>query len=136
MSQLNNTTATLGIPTPIAKPYLDPHEVNDFTSQLLIFAWVMATLIVAGFMSLLRWLNTPMPQRTIGQAILAYMNGLAVALLTSLFIGDRVLSHEMSILQFTFCVLAASIGGSQMLNLAAKLAGRVASAIFQVPSKK
>lgn len=136
MSQLNNTTASLGIPSPLEKQYIDPHDVNDFTSQLLIFAWVSATLIVAGFMSLLHWLNTPMPQRTIGQAILAYMNGLAVALLTSLFIGDKVLSHEMSILQFTFCVLVASIGGAQMLGLAVKLAGRAASAIFQIQVKK
>lgn len=77
----------------------------------------MGTFTLAGFMSMLKWLNTPMPKRTVGRAVLAFMNGMSISLLTALFLGDKVLSHEISIFQFTFYVMVASFGGSHLLDI-------------------
>ena len=93
--------------------------LSEHIENLYILLWIFATFILAGFMSTLHWMNTPMPTRTWGRGILAYMNGLAIAILVSLWLGDRVLSHEISIIRFSFYVLMASLGGSQFFDFIA-----------------
>lgn len=97
-------------------PSQDPRLV-EYMESLYVWIWLIGTFTLAGFMSMLKWLNTPMPKRTVGRAVLAFLNGLAISLLTALFLGDRVLSHEMSVFQFTFYVMIASFGGSHLLDI-------------------
>ena len=97
-------------------PNQDPRLV-EYMENLYVWVWLLGTFVLAGLMSMLKWLNTPMPKRTVGRAFLAFLNGLAISLLTALFLGDKVLSHEMSVFQFTFYVIIASFGGSHLLDL-------------------
>ena len=60
-----------------------------------------------------------MPNRTWGRGLLAFMNGMAVALLVALFLGDQVIRNEISLFQFTFFVVISAFGGSQLLDLLA-----------------
>ena len=80
----------------------------EYMENMYVWIWLVGTFTLAGFMSMLKWLNTPMPKRTVGRAVLAFMNGMAISLLTALFLGDKVLSHEVSIFQFTFYVMVLS----------------------------
>ena len=89
----------------------------EYMENMYVWIWLVGTFTLAGFMSMLKWLNTPMPKRTVGRAVLAFMNGMAISLLTALFLGDKVLSHEISIFQFTFYVMVASFGGSHLLDI-------------------
>ena len=89
----------------------------EYMENMYVWIWLVGTFTLAGFMSMLKWLNTPMPKRTVGRAVLAFMNGMAISLLTALFLGDKVLSHEVSIFQFTFYVMVASFGGSHLLDI-------------------
>lgn len=97
-------------------PNQDPRLV-EYMENLYVWVWLIGMFTLAGFMSMLKWLNTPMPKRTVGRAVLAFLNGLAISLLTALFLGDKVLSHEMSVFQFTFYVIIASFGGSHLLDV-------------------
>lgn len=89
----------------------------EYMENMYVWIWLVGTFTLAGFMSMLKWLNTPMPKRTVGRAVLAFMNGMSISLLTALFLGDKVLSHEISIFQFTFYVMVASFGGSHLLDI-------------------
>ena len=89
----------------------------EYMENMYVWIWLVGTFTLAGFMSMLKWLNTPMPKRTVGRAVLAFMNGMAISLLTALFLGDKVLSHEISAFQFTFYVMIASFGGSHLLDI-------------------
>ena len=97
-------------------PSQDPKLV-EYMENMYVWIWLIGTFTLAGFMSMLKWLNTPMPKRTVGRAVLAFMNGMAISLLTALFLGDKVLSHEISAFQFTFYVMIASFGGSHLLDI-------------------
>ena len=95
------------------------HVLTELSKDIYIWAWVFMTFLTAGIMSTLKWLNTPMPNRTWGRGILAFMNGMAVALLVALFLGDQVLRNQISLFQFTFFVVISAFGGSQILDLLA-----------------
>lgn len=93
--------------------------LTELSKDVYIWAWVIMTFLTAGIMSTLKWLNTPMPNRTWGRGLLAFMNGMAVALLVALFLGDQVIRNEISLFQFTFFVVISAFGGSQLLDLLA-----------------
>lgn len=93
--------------------------LTELSKDVYIWAWVFMTFFTAGIMSTLKWLNTPMPNRTWGRGILAFMNGMAVALLVALFLGDQVIRNQISLFQFTFFVVISAFGGSQILDLLA-----------------
>lgn len=93
--------------------------LTELSKDIYIWGWVFMTFLTAGIMSTLKWLNTPMPNRTWGRGILAFMNGMAVSLLVALFLGDQVLKGELSLFQFTFFAVISAFGGSQVLDLIA-----------------
>lgn len=95
------------------------HVLTELSKDIYIWAWVLMTFLTAGIMSTLKWLNTPMPNRTWGRGLLAFMNGMAVALLVALFLGDQVIRNQISLFQFTFFVVISAFGGSQILDLLA-----------------
>lgn len=89
----------------------------ECAKDVYLWGWLVVTFILAGMMSTLKWLNSPMPNKTWGRGILSFLNGFAVSFLMALFLGDKVLSQEITVLQFTFCVILTAFGGSQLLDL-------------------
>ena len=73
-------------------------------------------IIAAGFVSVLRWLNSPVPSRTWGQAVLAYFNGMFASFMASLYFGDKLLAGDLTLLQFALLLMLAGMGGAQVLN--------------------
>lgn len=91
-------------------------EVRTLVSDMYLLVWISGTIFLAGGVSLLKWLNTPMPARTWGRGLLVYMNGVTLAILTTLWLGDKVFTHEVSLLHFTFYVLVAALGGAHLFD--------------------
>lgn len=102
-------------------------EVRAVVSDVYLLVWITGTIFIAGGVSLLKWLNTPMPARTWGRGLLVYMNGVTLAILTTLWLGDKVFTHEVSLLHFTFYVLVAALGGAHLFDLFISLAVRLFS---------
>ena len=92
-------------------------HIAEYFNDVYTFLWLFGTFVIAGLMSTLKWLNTPLPNKTVGRAILAFLNGVAISLLTALFLGDKVVSQEISVFQFTFYVMIASFGGSHIFDV-------------------
>lgn len=93
------------------------------------WALVLGIGFFAMLLSVLTWVNRPMPERSWKQGLLVGLNGIALALLMALYLGDAVLRDDISLFNYTLWVLLASMAGGPALH---KIGGGVARVVCKV----
>ena len=105
-----------------------PHDISGLLKlfeDLRFWALVLGISFFAMLLSVLTWVNRPMPQRSWKQGILVGLNGIALALLMALYQGDAVLRGEISLFNYTLWVLLASMAGGPALHKIGSVVARI-----------
>lgn len=113
------------------QPPQDINELLKMLEDLRFWGLVLGIGFFSMLLSVLTWVNRPMPRRSWKQGIIVGLNGIALALLMALYQGDAVMRGDISLFNYTLWVLLASMAGGPALHKIGSLVARVLGKLLE-----
>lgn len=97
----------------------EPSEVIEVLRSMGNFAiliWAVFILMLSGMVSIIAWLNSHMPTGLYSKLAIVWFDGVLLATITALYLGDAFLNGEVTASKYILYILVSAIGGAPLLR--------------------